>query len=795
MAKIVSLFVLVSLLFSAYAQTNYGRRLTDAACPDLPGSAPVLKPTLTHAPVTELLWVGADDQTVFAVTSGLTSDKGGLWRSKDGGATFDEWTSKLSGNNSEPLKIINVLSQKSNENNVLILGAGSYMWVSTDKGENLSPVKYPGGAKGAYIRDVRFNPRHDSWLLMHIKRGSCKIFDKAHQDCPMDLMLNQDAFNRDKLSTWINLTFNSNEKIAGFVDFDWGANLCPSKDCSDLPAIPDEVILATVYARAEDYDQPWDKDVNFVYSTDFFKSFSTRVPCGNQLEVVGRSVYLAVANSCPNPPDRGSLPNSRSGGITLFTSMDGGSTFVRACLPAALKQEGYELVETHDGRGALVIVDFSVDTGMTMPLYAASVYAAGPHHALFSLSLTNVYVGMMGSTTDFTRLEGLPGIYVANQVVPTPSSDGSAGSTAPTGEMPMVDGDYYFDSYYDLSDVVGAPIIETRITYSAGGRWQRIRVNANNIRNAECKGSGSEPWYLHLNGMSPTKEYGLPLPGVYSNPSAPGLVMATGNLASLGAGLDQNSPGLCTWISRDGGVTWEDVAVGAYIYEFADWGGVIVMAKYPGSNMFMRSGLADEILFSVDYGRCWQRVNLTTPIYVDNISIEPDGQQPAVILHGSVPPPDEKSSFTGAIYFLNVSAITGLPICNSTDRFEDWSPPTASGSGSRCVLGQQLQLNRRKQDSACFYGRNYARAPPKPLGKCNCTQQQDTECDYGFLRTNDSCVPIEKSNLPVCPVLDERVYTVSDNGRRLVHGDKCDLVDGITGNTDGRGTVRRTRCG
>lgn len=68
-------------------------------------------------------------------------------------------------------------------------------------------------------------------------------------------------------------------------------------------AIPDELIMATMYARPGDYDQPWDKDVHFVTSADFFATFSTRVRCGNMFEVVGRSVYLAVANSCPTAPD------------------------------------------------------------------------------------------------------------------------------------------------------------------------------------------------------------------------------------------------------------------------------------------------------------------------------------------------------------------------------------------------------------------------------------------------------------------------------------------------------------
>ncbi len=38
----------------------------------------------------------------------------------------------------------------------------------------------------------------------------------------------------------------------------------------------------------------------------------------------------------------------------------------------------------------------------------------------------------------------------------------------------------------------------------------------------------------------------------------------------------------CTYLSTDGGVTWSDVGEGSFIYEFADFGSTIVMAKHPG---------------------------------------------------------------------------------------------------------------------------------------------------------------------------------------------------------------------
>lgn len=59
---------------------------------------------------------------------------------------------------------------------------------------------------------------------------------------------------------------------------------------------------------------------------------------------------------------------------------------------------------------------------------------------------------------------------------------------------------------------------------------------------------------------------------------------------------------VCTWLSYDGGVSWSEVGSGVYIYEFADWGGVVVAARHPGK----LGTPADEVLVSMDYGRCWQ---------------------------------------------------------------------------------------------------------------------------------------------------------------------------------------------
>jgi hypothetical protein len=51
---------------------------------------------------------------------------------------------------------------------------------------------------------------------------------------------------------------------------------------------------------------------------------------------------------------------------------------------------------------------------------------------------------------------------------------------------------------------------------------------------------GEAECYLHLHGMSAWESPVAAMPAVYSNPSAPGLIMASGNTALQGFGLDDN---------------------------------------------------------------------------------------------------------------------------------------------------------------------------------------------------------------------------------------------------------------
>lgn len=725
-----------------------------------------LKPSKIDARPSAVRWVGDDDKYVFIITSRNT-----LWRSKDGGSSFEEITSKLQSSmikDTEPVLIVNIIASKANPGSLIFQGAGTYLWLSKDYGETFTALRTPTRWKGEHA-DLRQHPTEDGWILAMVKRPNCTAMDMFSMKCPNDLLMTKDAFSTMK---WVNLTESAEGKIAGFVDFDWASLLCKDADCSQVKLTTDS-IFATIYRHPGDWDRPWDPDVHYVRSDDYFKSTPHVVQCGNQFELVGSSIYLAVANSCPVDID-GKAKKGRSEfpqGISLYTSVDGGKTFTQACLPVAMQQEGYELLELQGGKGTIAIVDYEVKTSMgNVP--ASSVYTAGPNQALFSLSLRNIYRQETSSvSSDFTKIEGLPGVFIANEILPRPMG-----------------------AVMDMMDMM-EPLVVTRISFNGGGEWQPIAV-PNKVNNAKCDRCNGRPdCSLHLYGNSAWLLGSLQVPSVYSHASAPGFIFGTGNIASQDEGLDmEDLTGMCTWMSVDGGVTWQDIGVGAHIYEFADWGGVMIMAPH------VLHGPTQVVKFSVDYGSCWYEVPLDTAMLVDNIRIEPDGQRPRVLVHGrecrkdmdpkcSREATEPTSALQGLVYVVDVEELLGakMEVCKASKDFELWTVPSPTHT-PRCVLGQTMQYTRRKQNSPCRQGADYKR-PPAVNTTCACTIS-DFECDYGYMKENDVCKPIPAERMPRCPRLEERQYVISKTGLRLVQGEVCTNPETIVPDTDGHGKAR-----
>lgn len=80
----------------------------------------------------------------------------------------------------------------------------------------------------------------------------------------------------------------------------------------------------------------------------------------------------------------------------------------------------------------------------------------------------------------------------------------------------------------------------------------------------------------------------------YSSPGVVGVVMAVGNVGEV---LDPYTES-DTFLSRDGGFTWEEVHKDAYLWEFGDSGSIILIVNDEEPT--------DHVLFTTDEGISWR---------------------------------------------------------------------------------------------------------------------------------------------------------------------------------------------
>uniref|UniRef100_A0A061QZD8 Oligoxyloglucan reducing end-specific cellobiohydrolase n=1 Tax=Tetraselmis sp. GSL018 TaxID=582737 RepID=A0A061QZD8_9CHLO len=736
-------------------------------------SSPTISPVEVDSPVVDLRWIFPGekaakhevDKVVLALTAGSHSLLGGrIYRSAEYGkpntwkiideelraALTEEERSAISPDAHE-LDIIDLHFRHESPHRMLLQGAGPYHWTTRDYGRAFRKVPSPGGVPGPNIR-FRLHPTNPEYVLARVRSEGC---GKASKDseCSVDLYVSTDFGE-----SWTSLKANAKGRVSTFVDFDWAANLRADPAEANYR---DETIFATIYEG--DVKAPsgsWDERINFVRSDDFFASdFETNVKCGNAFEIAAGKIFLAVPSDCPWDSTGAKVPEGSRGpgdNAVVYVSEDYGETFAESCVPVKhLADKGYELRETHDKKGVYVLIDHDEEEMVESEAPVYNLYTCGAANAtLFTLSLERVFsVNYFGiRLADWHRVEALPGIFITNQLEKGALTEKTA-------------------QEHNWQDFV-----ESQITFNGGGHWQHLQA-PDKFRRDECNlCTDTTNCHLHLHGASSWIGGSGGRPSVYSHASAPGIVMASGN---TGNHLDWSPEYQCTWLSRDGGFTWEDVARGMFIYEYGDHGGLILMARH------RNQGLPTNTLFySHDQGLCWSSIHLSEALYLENIRVEPQGASHIFILHGEQC--ERVSDLTsqgfnctydtragagsrkGVMYVIDFEEIhPEWSHCLSQD-YEDWSPPVPE----LCLLGQNLTIERRKRGATCFNARGYERT--KGSVQCACSQE-DTECDYGFYRPDyhGICEMLEDiSHQRSCPALEEG-YKMSASHMRIIHGDQC----------------------
>ncbi|EFA75804.1 hypothetical protein PPL_10859 [Heterostelium album PN500] len=302
-----------------------------------------------------------------------------------------------------------------------------------------------------------------------------------------------------------------------------------------------------------------------------------------------------------------------------------------------------------------------------------SIYISDSTGSQFTLSLENVNYD--NGVYDFAPQYGIPGIYFSNILT---NPDAGAGKPLLT---------------------------QSKITYQNGGSWSNFKLPPGQPCPA-CTYNfyGTSVFY------DPSRQWGI----YYSHESVPGLVLGNGNnLKTL-----SNKPDIAniqTRISRDSGLTWNVLYDAPSIYEFGNYGSIILLAQAL-DNVY-------TLYYSFDQGTTLQSFDFSVKsVDVKNIITDPDASGQKFLVF------TVDSTGISGIFTIDFSQM-GRRVCDTSD-IETYTTPVVLG-GTR-IYSRLAKLSNCTQTSPL---------PGNDVDESECTAE-DYECDIGYTEMNDPANPL-----------------------------------------------------
>ncbi|CAK9009205.1 unnamed protein product [Durusdinium trenchii] len=655
----------------------------------------LVKELVLDSAVVDIVYLGQKHECLL-----LTTKKQRLYSSCDSGQSWHEITDKVDTTPSSHIRVEKIIVNSADKTVAVLQtqrrvdnrGAGvidpasasaqswhPYIFISEDSGRTWRKAWGRHHGLHSWIP----HPTRRSWALVSWWNGACSKASggeiegasddeakKAAKDASKEGDPDKDkpCMHRLMLTTDLGKTFL---QIAPYVvQFSWGS---PKINQSDR-------IYYTAYA-SKTGDQgklsQWSTEVDFkavdLESLGRPKVPVTSVKHGNKFMISNEFILVAKVSSEERQT------------VNLMVSSDGAKTWKAALLPSGmgeLEEKWYTIVDTSEGA---VLLHLNSET---------------------VVSLTGVYLANV-----LADAEGDAGYQKGKQwAVETVEQDASEGSS--------VDRRHGRGWGKASRTAKEERSIRTVISFDKGGSWRYLKPPKVNSQGQPyfCAGRPLQECALHLHGSSSWDLYAP----FYSSENCVGIIMGTGN---VGASLRFEPEETSTFFSRDGGLTWVEAHKGAFIYEFGDHGGLIVMA-----DDLKKTG---EVIFTWNEGESWYDFKVTnTPFEVDNIITEPNLTSTTFVMFGT------REDGAGVLYYLKFDSLQ-FPACRGSgfadsvsSDYETWTASDGRGA-ERCMLGQQITYTRRKRTSQCWNGEAFERPTVKKT--CACTEA-DYACDVGFVR-------------------------------------------------------------
>jgi len=658
------------------------------------GKRVAVKEVVFDSAVSDIRWLGQDQKTVLTMTA-----KGRLYRSTDGGQKWNDITDffkvEVQPGTTEPFVARGLKASPADPNTILVTGTKWVNYITSDRGSSWKKIKHRSN-----IHTVIFHKTRPTWMLLSAWTNSCgKTGSSGNPVVPGDA----DAGPCNHvlyISKDLGKTFVQVQSYV--VQFNWG----------DADSKQQDRIYFTHFSKKTG-DQPklynWKQDVDFAYVDGAANRYRTKtsVKMGNKFLLSHGFMFVATVKD----------PAAQS--VTLQVSSNGGATWNAAQLPTPLEEKSYTVLDTSEGA-----VILHVNHG-AKELLVGNVYISDAQGYQFALSLENNVRGSAGDC-EFDKILSLDGVFMANyKELPAAAGGTSTGTTGGTTGQFLSDDDDELEESAEQGTASDKrsrggkkgkdeAVVRTVISFDKAGAWSNLKPPKVDSIGAKIDCEPDRCW-LHLHGVTNFRNYAP----FYSTENAIGIIMGTGN---VGAHLRFEQDQTNTYLSRDGGLTWVESHKGAFIYEYGDHGGLVVMADDVRKTK--------QVVFSWNEGQNWYDFELASlPIDVDNVVTEPNATSTKFLLYGT-------RADTGVMYHLNFEAL-GQPLCKGvwaadsvSSDYETWTPSDGK-SPDKCMMGKQLTYTRRKQTSECFNGETFER--PVTRKNCECTQE-NYECDMGFSR-------------------------------------------------------------
>ncbi|CAE7329343.1 VPS10, partial [Symbiodinium sp. CCMP2592] len=571
-----------------------------------------------------------------------------LYRSTNGGETWNDITDyfkvDVPGSAPQPFTAESMSKSPADPNTILVSGNKKTNFISSNRGSSWKKIR-----QRSQIHTVMFHKTRPSWLLLSTWTSTCNRKDKSSAPAEGEEDGGGPCNHMLYLSRDLGKTFSLVQNYV--VQFSWGD-----------PSMGQQDRIYFTHFRKKTGDQPklyiWSNDVDFAYMEADGRRSTTMVPMGNKFLVSHKFIFVAKVKDVTSQT------------VNLMVSADGGRSFNAAQLPTEIDEKSYTVLDTSEG-----LVMLHVNHG-AKENQVGNVYISDEKGFRFTLSLPNNVRGTNGDC-EFDKVLSLEGVYMANfKDIPRSGDSASSGAEVAkeaAAESEALEGEAAAGTEVDKrrapkNKAKEESVVRTVISFDKGGVWSYLKPPRVDSTGKQIDCPPDKCW-LHLHGITNFHNYAP----FYSTENAIGIIMGTGNVGPyLRFEPDQTN----TYLSRDGGLTWLEAHKGAFIYEYGDHGGLVVMADDVRKTKL--------VVFSWNEGQSWYDFELSSmPIEVDNIVTEPNATSTKFLLYGT-------RGDTGVMYHLNFETL-GQPLCKGVWAADSVSSDYASwlSSGTHFFAGHR----------------------------------------------------------------------------------------------------------